>query len=225
MLSTALFALSVVCLTRIDVNRTPTESHRFMTIAVFAAPLLGAALLIRPAPPVGLSAAASSLRALGAALVLGGAALGVAATYTWITDLLPRRGHRHTHFFTSEDLYAIDCRRDLGAALGAAARHTYLDRSIWYAAAGCHPVFAPAAPANKQWELTIGNPLFELAALRELDRRVPPGEPLPAICPKKAGSSRDPVCKYARERARCEDLGARLVRCELTPSAREALLR
>jgi hypothetical protein len=154
------------------------------------------------------------------ALALGGAVLGAASTIAWIAGVLPHRGHHHDHFFTKEDLYAIDC-RDLGRTLFAEARPAYLSQSIWYAYAGCQPVFAPAKKENP-WEITIGNPYFDKPELKVLGGMVG-DEVLPAICPRDAAAKRDPVCAWAAAHEKCEDLGTRLSRCMLTAADRAAI--
>jgi hypothetical protein len=219
-LATWLFALSALALTRLDVNHDATESHRFAVGLVFLAPVLSFLTLLPPSAPL----TSPRLRAAGVALFGAGALLGSASTIDWIAYVLPVRGHRQDHFFTKENLYAIDCRADLGATLGAKARPAYLSKAIWYAYAGCQPTFAPASHDN-DWAITIGNPLFEKAAVRTLRKtELGPDDPLTVICPREPPPSHDPVCVYAARNAPCHDLGTRLTECELTPEQQAAVM-
>jgi hypothetical protein len=222
-LATWLFLLSVFGLTRLDVNHDPTESHRFAAGLIFLAPVLSVLTLL---PHGGAPPQAPRLRTAGIALAAAGALLGSASTIDWILNVLPVRGHRQDHFFTRDDLYAIDCRKDFGARLGAQARPEYLSKAIWYAYAGCQPTFAPASHDNKEWALTIGNPLFEKAAVRALhasEQR--PDELLTVVCPREPAASRDPVCAYATHSANCHEVGTQATACELSPEQEAAVMR
>ncbi len=221
-LGTSLFVLSALALTRLEINHDPLESHRFVTALIFLAPVLSLLALL----PEGVPAAPTPrLRLAGLAVFGAGAILGAGSTVDWLVHVLPARGHHHDHFFTREDLYAVDCRKDLGATLGAAARPAYLAKSIWYAYAGCQPTFAPGSHNDAEWSLTIGNPLFEKAALSTLRRtELDPGAPLTVICPRDAAAPRDPVCTYATRNAQCHDVGTRLTECTLTAEQQAAAM-
>ncbi len=215
-----LFALSALALTRLDVNHDALESHRFVTALIFLAPVLALLALL----PGGASSS-PRLRALGIAAFGAGAILGSVSTVDWIASVLPVRGHHHDHFFTKENLYAIDCRHDFGAKLGDEARPEYLSKATWYAYAGCVPTFAPAGHDNGEWALTIGNPLFDKAAARALRKtELGPDEPLTVVCPREAGPH-DPVCAYATHNASCHEVGTRLTQCELSREQEAALPR
>ena len=234
-LLTLLVAISLFALTRVDVNHDALESHRFATGMLFMTPLLAAALLLGPAAeaaPTPLPSRLSRLSRLSrvrlgapVALVIVGAALGVFSTLSWIVGVLPWRGHRHNHFFTTQNLYAIDCRKELGATLGEATGPHYLSKAIWYAYAGCHPTFTPAKHENN-WALTIGNPYFDRDELRVVDAAMAtaPAASLPVICPRPLPDRPDPVCKWAAAHARCEDLGTAVSRCTLDATERAAAL-
>jgi hypothetical protein len=221
-LASTLFLLSAVALTRIEVNHDAVESHRFMTGEIFLAPVFSMLMLLPHATPLGggrprASVGNGRLRDVAVGLWAIGATAASASTIDWIGWVLPRRGHRQDHFFTKDDLYALDCKRDLGATIGARATPAYLSKSIWYAYAGCHPTFAPAKHENAQWVVTIGNPYFDKEAVRVLRKNaLSPEEPLGVICQRKPSPSTDPVCVFATHHGACEDLGERLTRCELT---------
>jgi len=136
------------------------------------------------------------------------------------------RGHHHDHFFTQENLYELDCRRDFGTTLGARSISRYLSKDIWYAYAGCQPTFAPSRHENAQWVLTIGNPYFDKEAVRVLRKTAAnPTDALPVICQRKPTISTDPVCAYALRVAACEDLGERLTQCSLTPAQQAEVVK
>jgi hypothetical protein len=235
MLATALFALSFVGLTRIEVNHDPVESHRFMGGYVFLAPLLALLTLLPDAAPLAAPeasvtkaapAADHEVRPFAIAALAIGALLGAASTVDWIANVLPVRGHHHDHFFTSEDLYALDCRKDLGATAFSRTAPRYLSKAIWYAYAGCQPSFAPAPNQNAQWVMTIGNPYFDKDAVRVLrETALGPEDPLTVVCQRKPTPSTDAVCAYALRSGACHDLGERLTSCELTPAQQLELLR
>ena len=223
-LGAALFVLSTLALTRLDINNDALESHRFVTALIFLAPVLSLLALLpgeaSPASPP----RSPRLRVAGIAALGVGVLLGSASTVDWIVNVLPVRGHHHDHFFTRENLYALDCRKDLGVRLGAEARPAYLSKAIWYAYAGCQPTFAPASRDNGEWSLTIGNPFFDKAAVSALRKtELGAGESLRVICPRESTPSRDPVCAYAVGHASCHDLGTRFTECALTPEQQAAL--
>jgi hypothetical protein len=232
--TTGLFVLSTLALTGVEVNHKPLESHRFMTGVTFLAPVLSLLVLLpheapsaSPTPVVPLRS--RRLRSAGLVAWALGVLLGSASTFDWIVNLLPVRGHRQDHFFTKEDLYAIDCRKDFGMTLGTRARPLYLSKSIWYAYAGCQPTFAPGKH-DDDWGLTIGNPYFFKEAVRVLRKTaLGPGDPLTVICERRpeppAQPPADPVCEYATRHASCHDLGPRLTECELTPKQQAEVAR
>jgi hypothetical protein len=229
----ALFTLVVVfswfALTRVDVDGQALESHRFVNGIQFLAPLFAATLLIRApdeaelaeSPTASLWARARHLAP--AALTIMGAGLGAASTIWWIADALPRRGHHHNHFDTKQDLYALDCRKELGGTLGAAAVPYYVSQGTWYAYTGCQPAFAPAHNDN-YWAVTIGKPYYDKAGLKVLSAGMAPGDRLPVICPRPLPAKPDQVCAWATAHAHCEDLGTAATRCTLDASERAAAL-
>jgi hypothetical protein len=222
---TLMLLLSLFALTRVDVNHDALESHRFVTCVLFVMPLLGAALLLASADeasPIERVTGIPHARLLvPAALVIAGAALGGASTISWVVGVLPVRGHRHNHFFTTQDLYAINCRKELGATLGERAVPHYLSKAIWYAYAGCHPTQTPGKNENR-WATTIGNPYFDKEALRVVDSKMSAAEPLTVICPRPLPARADPVCSWVVAHAHCEDLGTAVSRCTLAGSERAA---
>lgn len=217
-----LVAASIFTLTRIDVNGEALESHRFATSMLFLMPLLAGAILVPSPEDEPLRPRHRAALAAPVVLAVLGALLGAASTISWIAGVLPRRGHRHTHYFTQENLYLLDC-KELGATLFAKSKPYYLSQSIWYAFAGCQPVFTPAKKENP-WAVTIGNPYFEKGALKVLHKHVRADESLPVICPRAPAASTpaDPVCAWAKAHARCEDLGTRLTQCLLDAKERVA---
>jgi hypothetical protein len=132
---------------------------------------------------------------------------GSASTIDCIGWVLPRRA---STLSTASAISAPTSAR--------APRRRNLSRTVWYAYAGCQPTFAPAKHENAQWVLTIGNPYFDKEAVRVLrNTALSPDDALAAICQRNPSPSTDPVCVFATQKAHCQDLGERLLRCELTP--------
>jgi len=212
--ATAILGLSAVALTRVEVNHEALESHRFMAAGIFLAPVLALLTLLpeRPRWPL--------LRGAGVVVATLGALLGAASTVDWIVNVVPNKWDAHDAFYSDVDLYTVDCRRDLGATVGARARPFYLSKAVWFGYAGCQPTFAPAHRDNAQWALTIGEPLFGKDELRTLVAgRRRPDEMLSVVCPRAAAAAAaDPVCAYALRKAACHGLGRRLTECQLTPA-------
>ena len=230
LVTTALLT-SALLLTRLEVNDEPLESHRFVTGILFTAPLVAALFLGARGAGLGdgLDAARPSplhraLPLLGFALFLGGAGLGAASSWDWMTELAPKKAHKHTHYFTNEDLYALDCPAAFGATRLERAAPRYLPKAIFYAYAGCRPVLAPAVKANR-WDLTIGNPYFDKAALKELDGRfVKAGEALGVVCERGARRRFDPICAALPPETACVPAGLRAELCTVDAAVRARLL-
>lgn len=233
LLHALLFFISFIALTRIDVNNTALESHRFMTALVFLSPLLAAAQMgqfkspreNKPNQPVGTGWLL--LRGIAFFTVFAGAVSGTISTGDWYVRRVPAYLPGHTRAFSSEDLYTVNCLRDMGHSFGERPRYTYMARSIWFAHAGCRPVFGVIKRSNAHWALAIGNPIYELDQLDELNRSIPASESLPIICPKKGTptSARDVVCDYAKEHLTCRDRSWRLFECEMSGPERIAALQ
>lgn len=216
-----LAALSTVALTRIEINRTPLEAHRFMAGVIVVAPVIGVIWLVKDGGLRGWLPWPD--RAVVVALLLGGMGLGAASTLEWLYTIAPIRSPRHSLFYTRDDLYAVDCVADFGAAPLRRAAPSYVAKEIWYAFAGCAPIYAPALRTADTWTLTIGEPLFEIDAVRALDRAfVKRTEPLQAVCP--VTTKLDRVCAWAEAHDRCAPLARRARVCELSPADRAAIV-
>lgn len=218
----ALLAVSALLLTRIEVDNSAYETHRFMTSITLVGPLLGLAWIGRfyadEAPP-------SRPYALGTALVIGTIAICSVSTIEWIPSVAPKKGHRHAMFDPKRNLYTVDCRSEVGATLSDTPRPTYISQSIWFLYAGCRPVFAPTKNTG-HWTLKVGMPQYGQASLNDLHRdMVAQGEPLDAVCPSARGeATADPICAYALEQSACRPAGARAMVCSLSPAQRAELL-
>ena len=212
---TVLLFASIVALTRIDVDRLPRESHRFMTAAIVAAPLFAAAWLpmTRAYPWIG--------ALLGLAVFLP-----ATSSLQWLVDSGPDRCDRSSRFLQNPfDYYDIDCRRDFGALLGEPARPTYVEKTLFYAYSGCHPLFATARPPNTGWKVKTDTPSFGRSALVELHNSwLDKNQPLVVACLAKRKQA-DALCDYARSNSRCIRAGSEALRCEMTPDQRATLLK
>lgn len=221
------FVVSTLLLTIVELNDQPLESHRFVTGILFIAPLLAAFVLLAPGPGAtaeGPSLAGKVALALAFALALVGSSLGAASTWDWITGVAPKKAHHHTHYFTKEDLYALDCNEAFGAERFEPAPARYLPKAIFYAYAGCRPLVTPAKNDNR-WALTIGNPYFEKAALGVLHERfVRPDEALGVVCESGQRKRTDPICAALPPETPCVPAGARAEVCTVPGDVRKRLL-
>lgn len=232
LLHAILFVVSVVALTRIDVNKTALESHRFMTALVFVSPLLALVQMDQFKAPRGntpnhpIGAGWLLLRGFAFLTFLVGATAGALSTADWFVRRIPTELTLYTLHFSNENLYSLHCRRDMGHSFGERPRYTYMSKSIWFAYAGCQPVFAVVHRTNTYWSLTIGNPVYELGELEKLNRRLLASESLPIICSKKRTrvDMRDVVCDYAQAHSTCRDRSWRLVECEMSGPERAVAL-
>jgi hypothetical protein len=214
-----LLAASILGLTRVEVGGEPLESHRFVTVAGFLAPMLALAwarLCTGPSPT------GRSRAPLAVPVLLGGALLGPASTLEWLSQTAPGELHHFDHFWSREDHYALDCRADYGARLGETPREEYLAKAVYHGYSGCHPVWAPGRRVARQWDIKTES-MIEHPALVEVDRLTPADQPLRMECP--AGASDDPACVWAAAHGRCARIGKQAQRCDVPPPERKNLLR
>ena len=210
----ALAAISIVGLTFVEINHAPPESHRFLTAALFMFPVF-AVLALDWWPP-------GTFRR---ALVLTALLLGGFSTLLWLSHF-PRHPTPETYFRQrGENLHASNCRDLAGARLGQTPELVYVESSIFYAWIGCRPSFIPGWRSTPYWVIKL-KPTLGVRGLRQMDREmVPPGAPLPAICPAGRGREDvDPVCAYALTHGSCTPDGTAYLRCTLSPSDRRAIL-
>jgi len=209
----ALAAASLVGLTAVEINRSPPESHRFLTAALFMFPVVGV-LALDWWPP-------GTLRRVFVFAALG---LGGFSTLLWLSHYpkhpTPERWFRQR----GPGLHDESCRTTAGARLGQTPALVYVESSVFYSYAGCRPTFV-AGKRGSQFEMKL-RPTLGLQGFQQLDREMlKPDDPLDAICPagRPAGDV-DPVCAYALGRGGCAPDGAAFVRCPLSPSDRRAIL-
>jgi hypothetical protein len=217
-LLSALSALSVVGLLRVEINHSAGESHRFLTAIALLAPLLAAAWLLR------LGATGGRGAALASVLFVAGLALPAASTLEWAIGVAPGQCDHDQTFFTTEALRTVDCRAAIGGGRASPPVPEYVSRPVAYLYAGCRPVFSPGTE-TRGWALGVGFVEGGLASLRELDAKMlRPGEPVAAICPRADAAPPDPVCRYAAAHGTCAPSGSKVVRCTLSADDRRALL-
>lgn len=216
-LLTGILLVSAFMLTKVEVDKSAYEAHRFMTAISFLAPIFGLAWLgrwpdyaplPRPSP-------------LSLILVIGAMGLSVAATIDWIQGIAPKPGHKHDVHLTKRNLYEVNCRKEVSATALDRPQHHYIPKPFWYMVAGCRPIFG-AGKAGGHWDIKVGPPIFEHDGLAVLHRALGPS-PLTAVCPTDP-SETDPICVYAQSHAQCAPLGKAFVRCELTPAQRSEIL-
>lgn len=207
-----LTAMSAALFVALEVNRSPIESHRFMTAPLFFAPIVALTALARADVPFAWNLSTLALAA--------GLWLPAMSTSRWLAVTAPTAGEVYTGFFSPVDFQAVDCRKDLGAKSFESSERMYAEKGLYYLVAGCRPTFTPS-PTNPNWSLQVKAPWFGRAALAELDRWQSGRGPTITYC---APGSRDDACLIALSRRRCAPSGALARRCELAEIDRRAAL-
>jgi hypothetical protein len=211
----ALLLVSVVLLTRIDVDGLAVENHRFMTAAMFLFPLLLADWLAPRAAEAG-PLHPWSFAPVAALLVI---VLSTISSLDWLTAHAPGRCTQPSRYGSKYDFFTLPCRAQ-SAGFGERARPTYLASDVWYYHAGCHPLFS-SGPAAEHWTTKVGLAQFGAPAFREIDRdMLPRDEPLAVVCPIVPNPKHDLVCDFAQDHASCRALGPETKICELSGEER-----
>jgi len=204
-------AVSVALFLCMQVNGIALESHRFLTVVRFAFPLSG--VLALPREPRGSFSQVLTTMGLGAAAV---------STLGYVFVRLPE----HQAPYAYQNQYETNCWKEMGARPGRRPVVSYINQSIWYLYAGCHPVYAPAQQTKESLlpsYFKAGWASYGATALHELDSEmVPAGASLRAICPRNPAG--DPICAHAEQTEQCKDLGTRVRACTLTGADRQQLL-
>jgi hypothetical protein len=209
----AAVVVSTFALTCLNVDGKAMESHRFMTAAMLLAPFMGALWLAET------GAASHPLVSL---LVIAAIASPAASTIEWLRVVAPKRYCALPKTFdTSEDFYETDCRLEVGTGRQIAVA-TYVERRVFYLYTGCQPVLA-AAPKPHWWKIHVGGPIYNRAALEQIDRTIGAGATLTAICSTR-GNTGDIVCDFARRHRRCRQQAEKILSCSLSSSDRRAIL-
>lgn len=208
--------VAILLLTKLEVNSSPLESHRFWLLPELAAPLVAVVWLTR-----------LDLRSERLVALLG-LVLGAHGTLVWLVAGAPETAKAHAlAAFGEIDVHQVDCRSEMGAALGERPVPTYADATAWYAIAGCRPLFAPGLRGPDWTTMKVFGPQLMNAALEGLDREMlAPGEPLRVLCRAPVGDepSYDPLCRYLLARPGCRPEGSGLVQCTLAGGERAGLI-
>jgi hypothetical protein len=221
-----LAAASIVALTCLDFEGKAPESHRFTTALFVSTPILAALALQHRARTGSLGVAVGGIAALTMYVTLG---LGVASTAEWLLSGVAYRQCLDHGFYgwSSDRFFEVDCRQETGAKLGERTTQTYVDLQGFYLWAGCHPVFAPAAPVGPGGhKIKVGGPWYGRPAAEQLRQRLPsPGDLLDVVCltAVAAGPNPDPACERARTLGSCQTRGEDFRSCSLDGPARAAL--
>jgi len=224
----AVLVASLVLLCRIEVRADlpvlPSggfagQNHRFMTAALLVTPLLSAGALVDRSPLQPRRMVALSAVALAVASV----ALSSASTLEW----LHVQGNgawcaAPSRYGSRDDFFRVDCRRDVAARLGAKTQPAYGDFSVVYMYAGCHPTYL-AGPKVLTYRVKIGLAVVGVEGLRQAASFLPPQESLRIVCPAH-GTTKDVVCKQARDLGTCRPLGSKTVACTMSAEQRNQLL-
>jgi hypothetical protein len=214
-----LLGLSLLALTRVDIDAHPSESHRFASAAFIAGPFVGIALLSRrfasPASP----ASRSPYTALG---MLTGMAAAAVSTLDWGLYYAPTWAARQ-HDFGAYDFYTTSCNKAVGDRRWARARYTYVARPLYYLVTGCVPTFTPGFVSDSAWKsITIGLPREKNEAIAAIRKALPRGAPIPLVCPVGPGKP-DPVCALAEASGSCKPTGLVTKDCTLSAALAAAL--
>lgn len=209
-----LVLLSVLTLTRLDVDHAALEGHRFMTAALFLTPVLAIWALADGSPGPWRW---TNAHPYGVAILGFGMLLGPLSTLDWLYTICPGWAPKYSHYFAQIDHYQVDCRATSGASLGARARPMYMDQPIWYLYSGCMPTFAAGQARGSKWELTIGQPEFGASAVAALRKWIGPNEPIHLAC--SVGPQRDALCAKAVAARACRPSGSDVQLCELAVAA------
>lgn len=195
------------------------QNHRFVTALLVTAPLFLAATLVHPS--------AERPRRWLRVAVLG---VGAVSLVLSSVSMLAWAGVGSREFCTQpslyralDDFFALDCKRATGSrAFGSETRPAYGAGSILYTYAGCNPLYLPG-PRRLDYRLKIGLALIGVEGLKDVSRFVAPSDPLPVLCPRRAGYPSDEVCAYVMRRGKCTPMGDEIVVCEMSGGDRRAL--
>lgn len=216
-----LFAISVFAFTRVDVDKSPTECHRFVFALLVLGPVAALAVFSPRFPPVSPVPARAPY---AATLMAVGIAASSAATIDWGFNFAPNWCSKH-HDFGTYNFYQTDCRVVVGDSQGARTRPTYFSKSLFFLSAGCIPAFTPGKIEGSAWKaLTIGVPLYGKEALVALRKALPSGSSIPLVCPVVPDKS-DPVCALAERSHACKPMGKVTRSCSLTAAQATALAK
>lgn len=202
---------------KLEVNKAPSEGHRFLTAALVLSPAVAA---------YGLCAVPGAwlVRALCAAALV---ATGLSG-HVWLRAF---ERHRFDHpgeprereWAGETNPMTQDCRAWVADATRRAPELVYIGASVRYIYAGCVPVRMAGHPSV--WNITVQGATSSAEEAEQFDRVLTEDPPRAVIC-SSTETVYDYPCSWARNHLRCEPIpGGRLVRCPLPPSEVEGLLR
>jgi hypothetical protein len=219
----ALTLVATFGLTCIDFNHSPVENHRWATLPLVFAPLLGAFMVAEPDAIGGPRRAAG----ISAAIVYVSCGLAAASTVYWLWGgaggrlMGPQIVGRHR-------LYDLNCRELTGAHLLERTAPTYVEDRGVYVWIGCHPTFIPSMHGYiDKHHIKTGAAASGPAALEELfANMLEPGAPLTVACASD-GAKSDRICSAARAKGvgTCKPAGSEFTLCTVPSSQRKRLAR
>ncbi|HKO49898.1 MAG TPA: hypothetical protein VJV79_19340 [Polyangiaceae bacterium] len=198
--SAAIFSLFLfLC---VEVNGRTFEGHRFLTSARILTPLLGLLFLITKRWSSFVSVA-----------VLGPILAGVFASIGFVYGRLPDYNRQ------TKSQYSANCRTEYNARLGETMTPTWIEDTIWYEYAGCHPIFAAAATPPGDVVL-VGWPALGSSAFAKMDEHFfPRGEAARMVCSSDSTKT-TPFCKKVQEIGQCHPQGTLAVECLISAEKR-----
>ncbi len=205
--------LGVVVLMHVEVNESVNEVQRFMMAPTYAGPLVALLWLRR-----------AEAGTFARAAILGGLGFSAFSSLAWMREYSPFHDASEASW-TRHGVppYAVNCRDLAGSVTFEAARPAYVEDSIFYLWAGCHPSFLAGRDPHIAWTLRLA-PVTGAAALGILESEVLRGDgPLEVVC--AAGDRIDPVCTQIPVDADCRYVGAFFRVCSLTAEQRLRIVR
>jgi len=218
----ALTLAATAGLTCLDFNHSPIENHRWVTVALLFAPLLGAFMLAEPDALGGPRRAAG----LAALIIYVSCGLGVASTVDWFWGG-PGNQLMGPQFLGRHRLYDVNCRELTGANWFERTTPTYVEERGLYLWAGCHPTFVPSPNVYiDKHHIKTGSATAGPAALEEVFRSMlEPDAPVTVACLADGSRSADHICNSAQSKGvgTCKPAGSDFTLCSVPSSQRKRL--
>jgi hypothetical protein len=203
----AVVFVALLALTKVQINGSDTECHRFATLPLLLAPLFGFYFAHQP----GYLWAFEKSSRLVSLVVWLGVGIPAVSTVEWLfgtgDSICKREGDNN---------YAgTDCREFALAKLGERSIAAYVDGTLWYQFAGCRPLKAQSTSRFHR-VIHLGFPELGWPRLHKLDGWLG-NAPLHLYC---SIGKPDEVCSRAMQRADCAVETTSIKHCQLSAQQR-----
>jgi hypothetical protein len=203
----AVALVALLALTKVQINGSDTECHRFATLPLLLAPLFGFYFARQPGFVWDFEKSSS----LVALVVWLGVGIPAVSTVEWLFgtgESICRRD--------GDDNYAgTDCREFARAKLGEQSMAAYVDKSLWFQFAGCRPLKAQSTSRFHR-VIHLGYPESGWPRLHKLDGWLG-NAPLHLYC---SIGKPDDVCSRAMQKTDCSVETSSIKHCRLSPRQR-----